>query len=372
MNHHRPHIILMGGFLGAGKTAAMIALAHWLDDQGIRAGFITNDQGENLVDTRLMRACGFTTEEIPGGCFCCRFDDLVDATKRLRATMRPDVLVAEAVGSCTDLAATVTYPWRRLFSDDCTVAPLSVLVDPIRAQRAFGLEPGATFSANVQYIYQKQLEEADLIVVTKCELLEVSDLSALREQLAEEFPLAEIHAVSSRRGIGLDAWFRRIVFGQQVPRAAMTVDYDRYAAGEAQLGWLNATAAVRSATPVDGNLLLERLTGDLQQRLAAEASQIAHLKMTLATASGVGTINLARNDIVAELGVTLSDPVAEAELVVNLRAEGAPARLEAALRDAIRSATLESGAPIELIHVEAFRPGRPEPTHRDGVTPPST
>jgi G3E family GTPase len=319
-----------------------------------------------------MRACGFATEEIPGGCFCCRFDDLVDATKRLRATLRPDVLVAEAVGSCTDLAATVTYPWRRLFSDDCTVAPLSVLVDPIRARRAVGLEPGATFSESVQYIYQKQLEEAYVIVVAKCELLKAPELSALQRRLKEEFPLAEIHAVSTRRGTGLDAWFRRITFDQQVPRAAMTVDYERYAEGEAQLGWLNATATVRAAAPIDGNLLLEQLAGDLQQRLAADGSQIAHLKMTLATAGGVGTINLVRDDIVAELGVALPEPVADAELVVNLRAEAAPEPLEAALRDAMRVAASRSGASIDLIHVEAFRPGRPEPTHRDSAMPPST
>lgn len=373
MPAHRPHIILMGGFLGAGKTAAMIALAHWLDDQGIRAGFITNDQGEDLVDTRLMRACGFATEEIPGGCFCCRFDDLVDATKRLRATMRPDVLVAEAVGSCTDLAATVTYPWRRLFGDECTVAPLSVLVDPIRARRAFGLEPGAGFSANIQYIYHKQLEEADVIVISKCELLEVRDLSALRERLAERFPLAAIHAVSTRRGIGVDQWFRRIVFGQQEPRAAMAIDYDRYADGEARLGWLNASATLKPGAPVDGNLLLERIATDIQRQLGASGSMIAHLKMTLAAEAGVGTINLVRDDVVAELGVRLTEPVDGAELVVNLRAEAPPERLESALREALRATDPDpDGSRLELDHVEAFRPGRPEPTHRDGVTPPST
>ena len=82
MNSAKPHLILIGGFLGAGKTAAMVALARWLADQGIRGGFITNDQGTVLVDTSLMRYCGMATEEIAGGCFCCRFNDLVDATRR--------------------------------------------------------------------------------------------------------------------------------------------------------------------------------------------------------------------------------------------------------------------------------------------------
>src|ERR1019366_8722140 len=54
MSATRPHLILIGGFLGAGKTAALLALGRWLADQGIRAAFITNDQGTDLVDTRVL------------------------------------------------------------------------------------------------------------------------------------------------------------------------------------------------------------------------------------------------------------------------------------------------------------------------------
>ena len=41
--------------------------------QEIRVGLITNDQSTGLVDTTLLDAHGFPTEEIPGGCFCCKF-----------------------------------------------------------------------------------------------------------------------------------------------------------------------------------------------------------------------------------------------------------------------------------------------------------
>src|SRR6185503_1191509 len=123
--------IMIGGFLGAGKTTAVGKLARELSEQGYRIGLITNDQGRNLVDTTMLRSQGFATEEIPGGCFCCRFNSLVDAAERLTASSRPEIFIAEPVGSCTDLAATVTYPLRRLYQDNFTVAPISVLVDPI-------------------------------------------------------------------------------------------------------------------------------------------------------------------------------------------------------------------------------------------------
>lgn len=76
---------MIGGFLGAGKTTALGKLAKRLADQGRRVGLITNDQGRNLVDTAMLRSQGFATEEIPGGCFCCRFNSLVDASQKLSA-----------------------------------------------------------------------------------------------------------------------------------------------------------------------------------------------------------------------------------------------------------------------------------------------
>ena len=140
VGNSKTRYIMIGGFLGAGKTTAIGKLARRLTDQGLRVGLITNDQGRHLVDTALLRCQGFATEEIPGGCFCCRFDALLDAAQTLAQQSRPDVFIAEPVGSCTDLVATVAYPLRRLYGQDFTVAPVSVLVDPIRALQVFGVE----------------------------------------------------------------------------------------------------------------------------------------------------------------------------------------------------------------------------------------
>src|SRR2546422_8376293 len=64
--------IMIGGFLGAGKTTAMLRLARKLAGDGLRVGLITNDQSSGLVDTTLARASGLPVEEITGGCFFCR------------------------------------------------------------------------------------------------------------------------------------------------------------------------------------------------------------------------------------------------------------------------------------------------------------
>ena len=217
---------MIGGFLGAGKTTTVGRLARHLSDQGLKVGLITNDQAGGLVDTKLLRGQGFATEEIAGGCFCCRFNTLVDAAARLNDASKPDVFIAEPVGSCTDLVATVTYPLRRMYGEAFTIAPLAVLVDPVRARRVFGLEEGGTFSSKVAYIFKKQLEEADLIVISKSDLLDETQRGELRTVLEKEFPLARVVTASPRHETGLDELFATLMSGEQARRNPMAVDYE--------------------------------------------------------------------------------------------------------------------------------------------------
>ena len=360
---------MLGGFLGAGKTTAVARLAKLLTDQGLRVGLITNDQGRNLVDTAMLRSRGFATEEIPGGCFCCRFNSLVEASQRLTAASRPEVFIAEPVGSCTDLAATVTYPLRRLYGDNFTVAPVSVLVDPVRALRVFGVEPGGNFSEKVLYIYLKQIEEADLVVINKSDLLDEQRLETLRQAILARFPGKEIYAVSSRDGTHLEEWFGRLTSTEQVATRAMEVDYQVYAEGEALLGWLNCTVQLKASEPFDADLYLKKLAGTLQNRLEAESAQVAHLKMTLspdASLNGdIAAVNLVRNDFVPELSYHLEEPVTSGQLIINLRAEGAPDILGTVVRDGLQSAAKDfPTVQATLDHLEHFRPGKPTPTHK--------
>lgn len=360
--------LMIGGFLGAGKTTAVAAVARHLSDAGKRVGLITNDQGRELVDTQMLRSRGFATEEIAGGCFCCKFNSLVDAAARLDEDAAPEVFIAEPVGSCTDLVATVTYPLRRIYGDRFSIAPLSVLVDPMRARRILGLETGQNFSEKVVYIYRKQLEEADLIVISKRDLLDEAGEAELRDALEREFPKARVLAVSARTGEGMADWFSVLESEDQVREIAMEIDYDTYAEGEALLGWLNATIELQCADEIDTTPLLRQLAVELQQRLVAAGAEVAHLKMTLspdnAFAGEVAVVNLVRNDFSPEMGQELDEPIEGGQIILNLRAEADPEMLESIVRESIATVAT-SDCRLSLEHLERFRPGRPVPTHRD-------
>jgi Ni2+-binding GTPase involved in maturation of urease and hydrogenase len=360
--------IMIGGFLGSGKTTAVARLAQALTLKGLKVGLITNDQGSNMVDTAMLRSRGFATEEIPGGCFCCRFNSLVQAAKKLTSATTPDVFIAEPVGSCTDLIATVAYPLRRMYGDRFSVAPLSVLVDPVRALRVFEVEEGSRFSEKVRYIYLKQIEEADLIVVNKVDTMSSERLRALEKAIGSRFSGKEILSVSARLGIGLPGWFDKIVNGAPPGGRPMQINYETYAEGEALLGWLNCTVSLSGQTTWNGNQVLRDLADAIQRRFRASGAEVAHLKMTLSPESGldaIGVINLVRNDYVPELSLELAAPLKSGQLIINARVEMPPDQIYGATTaglDELRKHHPELH--ISLEHEEHFRPGKPEPTHR--------
>lgn len=61
-----------------------------------------------------------------------RFNDFITGARNLEGKVKPDYIIAEPVGSCTDLQATVIAPLKTIFAKDFKVAPLMVMVDTSR------------------------------------------------------------------------------------------------------------------------------------------------------------------------------------------------------------------------------------------------
>jgi G3E family GTPase len=106
-----------------------------------------------------------------------------------------------------------------------------------------GLHPSAA------YILRKQIEEADIVVIGKTDLLTSSDIEALEARVVRAYPGVTVSAVSAKTGDGLDTWLGELQRHAAVGQRLADVDYDVYAEGEAVLGWLNATVTLRGEPP---------------------------------------------------------------------------------------------------------------------------
>jgi Ni2+-binding GTPase involved in maturation of urease and hydrogenase len=357
--------LMIGGFLGAGKTTTIAALAKAYLAAGRRVGVVTNDQGADLVDTRTFRQQGVPVSEIAGACFCCRFDDLTDAVAGLTAAQRPDVILGEPVGSCTDLVATVIHPLRRFYADRVVTAPLAVLTDPHRALKILGKDPRGGFSPKAAYIYEKQLEEADVIAINKLDAITPEQRGDVGRLLAGRCPGKPIVALSARTGEGLSDLIAAVDADSASDKRAMEIDYDVYAAGEAELGWLNLSAQVSAERAIDVDGLLRELIESIAAALRAAALEPAHLKIIGIADGRHGIANLVRGDGRAELSIPANYADArEVELTLNARVFTAPETLRTLVSGRLERVCADRGLTLRTAGVTSLSPGRPVPTHR--------
>jgi G3E family GTPase len=365
-----PRFLVVGGFLGAGKTTALLALASHFHREGLKVGLITNDQAEGLVDTRQVGDRGFRVEEVAGACFCCKFDDLAQAAERLRREERPDVLLGEPVGSCTDLAATVISPLRRLYGDRFKIAPYSVLVDPLRARQMI-LERGfGGFSSKVAYVFQKQLEEADVIGLGKVDSLAPAERDALLAALAANYPRARVVAISGLTGEGISEWLAALDEVAAPGRNVLDLDYDLYAEGEAELGWLNLDAFVTSDTSFDPDASLLALLDAMRGAFERRGHEVAHLKLAIEADGAIAVGNAVRAGGAPRVASSIGREVANARLVVNARVHADPDSIHEVVVAALaaeETRLTSRGTRFRIGNDAHFRPGRPVPTHRDAA-----
>lgn len=350
-------LILVGGFLGVGKTTLLLRAARLLTERGLRVGVVTNDQGDDLVDTALVRNEQVTVTEVAGGCFCCRYPDLLKALATLQQTVAPDVILAEPVGSCTDLQSTVVRPLRQHFGDHVQIAPLTILVDPLRNS--------SRFAAEVDYLFQRQLAEADVLVVTKQDLIQAVDEVASVTSQALRSGTDRVFAVSSTTGAGVDAWLDYVMTAEATGHRRLAIDYDRYAAGEAALGWLNVDGVVTASVAFSPRNWVSYLLRMLDAALDAHGAEIAHIKVMAHTE--VVTLKASVTQSRAQIAWDLlpeEQQTTELTFLLNARVQTSPEVLESAVRTSLVELSPFPDFEIRFTRFDCFRPGAPEPTYR--------
>jgi G3E family GTPase len=353
-------MIIVGGFLGAGKTTLLAKAAQKLAQRGLKVGLITNDQAANLVDTGVLRQAGQEVKEVAGACFCCAFNRLLYVCDELIASFGPDVIIGEPVGSCTDLSATVLQPMKKLCRGTFDLVPFTVLIDPAEFLR--NIRPDASTLESVRYIYRKQIEEADLLVVNKADTLSPAALAEVQSLIHREFPGIPARTMSSANGGGVDEWLDAILAGGNAGERIAEVNYDTYADGEAALGWLNAAVTLAAPGPINWKVFGADLMARMQTRLTAAAARIAHLKILLASEGGKLKMSLTCN--AGEPSVEGAAPTGDrANLVVNARVQIDPQDLKAIVERCVQEA---AGRAIsaDIVEITSFRPSRPNPVHR--------
>lgn len=166
----RPQLIVLSGFLGAGKTSFLQNFIEYQIQRNRFVAIIQNEIGEIGLDGKLLDH-DYSVTEIDEGCVCCSLvGNLKQAIRQILGRFHPDYIVLETTG--------LANPFNLL--DEMSEVAEWVRFDSVTTVvDGLNLEPSLARSEVVRH----QIEAADVILLNKKDLLSPSQLQKLRQQL---------------------------------------------------------------------------------------------------------------------------------------------------------------------------------------------
>lgn len=186
-------ILILGGFLGSGKTSVLLQLAHYLVgqssvDQKTRVAIIENEIGQIGIDDKVLRGNGYEVRDIFSGCVCCSLNsDLLSGIREIESSVDPDWLIIEATG--------VAFPDKiaeSIFANLGFISQIVTIVDASRWKR---------IRIPLEYLIEGQLSDAHLILINKTDLVDESELAVVENDLRKLGLRAALYRISGIKPI---------------------------------------------------------------------------------------------------------------------------------------------------------------------------
>lgn len=178
-------IIIIGGFLGSGKTTAVREIGRLYSAAGKTVTYFTNEIGEIVLDGDLMNY-DIETKEITMACVTCNMKEAMTAAiDRLIEDIRPDILLIEPKETVSPLVIQdeLTKSFMKYEERTAVFAPLFTFIDCSRFFSNIKEKKKVTFD---------QITVSEIIVLNKTDLIKQNELTMISESIRQINPEAEI------------------------------------------------------------------------------------------------------------------------------------------------------------------------------------
>jgi Putative GTPases (G3E family) len=211
---NRLPVTVLSGFLGAGKTTV---LSHILNNrQGKKVAVIVNDMSEINIDAGIVKnevSLNHSEEklvEMSNGCICCTLrEDLLLEVNKLAKEKKFDYLVIESTGISEPLPVAETFTFADetgvSLSDVARLDTMVTVVDAVNFLKDYeeakylkdsGESLGEDDDRSVADLLVDQIEFADILIVSKTDLVESEDIEKLKAILKSLNTHAQILPIS--------------------------------------------------------------------------------------------------------------------------------------------------------------------------------
>ncbi len=204
---HKIPVTVITGFLGAGKTTLVRHLLQ--NNQGRRIAVLVNEFGEVGIDAELLRSCQVCDEEdsvntiveLTNGCLCCTVQEEFFPTMQqlLKRREQIDCILIETSGLALPKPLVQAFRWPEIRNGatvdgvvtvvDCQAIAAGTLVgdlDALEAQRQ--ADPNLEHETPIQELFEDQLACADLVLLTKADLVDEATCTKIQDWLLDQLP----------------------------------------------------------------------------------------------------------------------------------------------------------------------------------------
>lgn len=165
---------LVSGFLGVGKTTLIKKILETLKEE--KVVIIENEFGEVAIDGDLIKKDGFDVFELRSGCICCTMkQDFEDSLQKVIERYKPDRIIIEPTG-ISSLSQLLDILKKDKFKDKININSVITVVDGtsyLEEKDAFG------------EFYMDQIENAEILIISKTQMIYKSTLNKIKESLKE-------------------------------------------------------------------------------------------------------------------------------------------------------------------------------------------
>lgn len=190
--------MIIGGFLGSGKTTTLLRLGKHLSETGHKIAIIVNEIGEIGLDGDTLSSTGIVTEELTSGCICCTLKISMEYTlSKLSDDFHPDVIIIEPTGIAFPRQIKEDIGLMKI--DDLSFAPIVNIIDGTRFNTEIKQTPKFILT---------QIEDAEILCINKVDIAEEEKVAEVRNFLEEINPEAEVIEFSAKEA---DEKFQKLI-----------------------------------------------------------------------------------------------------------------------------------------------------------------
>ena len=351
----------VNGPVASGRTTLCINVGRKLVQEGHKVAVISSEEGFDTIEGLFVRQQGLVSVAMQGACVGSQSDDFIAELRRLRDQEGVDVVVVEQPNVCACTPDHVYAPVRKKCPGEFDLAPFTATMT-CRQVLAIADDDGSDLGLHsVNYLHSEHLRAADLIVVTKTDLVGEGEVERCKAYLAQKYPMKAVVA-GSLLDDDVAARIAKVVLAGEGGFNFLSKEMDKelFGAGESFFTTFSERICImsRDGAPIDFDGFGGALIDEIRAACIAADGQMEHTALVAEypsrTVRDAGALRVTRDSDEVERPLVLKEPREELRMAIRVKHTGSSQKMLRQMLARVDGLAEAWSYDLEIFLVESF------------------